>query len=669
MQTKFPLPAWTVLAAMMVAVPAMAQTEAPEDRLLNSDPKKLLEISQDQRSVMTMTNIADFENRDVREAPANVQVITARQIQASGARDLYDALQLVPGISFARDVDDVTGVALHGNWAEEGKCLFLLDGRQLNENDFGTYGIGMRIPLANVERIEVVMGPGSIINGGYASLGVVNIVTRSADIGTGSRASVQTGYSNNEFTTTQVSVSGAHRLSRDQEISYMTSHESGRRSNAFRMLPDSTSLNFADSTATQANTFQFNYKWRDLQATMLYMDQVSSISDAVYSVEQRDLILGLSFDHKLSRKFEIRARVNHADQLPWYYVNVSDPDLLATNTNNQRTSGRASFIYKPAKWLSARVGTQLYHQNSTFYQRSGEALYTINEKRSITMDDAAVFGEIALSGKPGLLSAGYRMEHNSLSGSFFAPRVAYTKVWGPVHFKLLCSQAFKAPTIANLNYATGDKPLLAEKILTKEAEIGIKLFHGFNLNLNAYNTVVSDPIIYEFNAKTGDYYTNRPSSGTTGFDGRVSFENKRLTAMAGYGINQPLPGTDVPEMELPDGYAAFQGIPASRGYLLVSFDLLPVITLRAKSTWRDRTWSYQYVSGDTLSLVAWPEELIFQAGITLHPGKSRRLSIDMDCRNMTDVDRTLVSPNNNATTPFGLNGREWTMALTYKFVQ
>ncbi|MBP9159556.1 MAG: TonB-dependent receptor plug domain-containing protein [Flavobacteriales bacterium] len=664
-----PLQALPVLAALLLAFPALAQEATPEERLLNSDPQKLLEISQDHRSAITMTSIADFENRDVREAPANVQVITARQIQASGARDLYEALQLVPGISFARDVDDVTGVAIHGNWAEEGKCLFLLDGRQLNENDFGTYGIGMRIPLANVERIEVVMGPGSILNGGYASLGVVNIVTRSADIGTGSRASVQTGYSNNDFTTTQVSISGAHRLSRDQEISYMTSHENGRRSNAFRLLPDSTELNFADSTNTQANTFQFNYKWRDLQATMLYMDQVSAVSDAVYSVEQRDIILGLGFEHKFSRKIEMKARVTHADQLPWYYVNTSDPGQLATNTNNQRTSGRASFIYKPVKWFSSRIGTQVYHQTSTFYRRSSEAVYTLNGKRSINMDDAAVFAELALSGKLGMLNAGYRVEHNSLSGNFAAPRVAYTKVWGPMHMKLLWSQAFKTPTIANLNYAVAGEPLSAETVTTQEAELGFKLFHGLNLTFNGYNTAIDNPIIYVYDDKLGDTYTNRPFSGTTGFDGRMSYESKRFTTMAGFGINQPLADSDSPEMQLPESSSAFQGLPTNRGYFLMAYDVVPSITVRAKATWRDRTSSFQYLSGDTLSLVEWPTELVYNTGITLRPGKDNRLSIDLDCRNITDVARTLVSPNTNATTPFALNGREFGFAITYKFVQ
>lgn len=669
-QLHLPHPAIPAFAALiLMGSPLRAQDTAPEERLLNSDPQQLLQHSQENRSSITMTSIAGFENRDVRETPANVQVITARQIQASGAKDLFDALELIPGLSFGRDVDDVFGISIHGNWAEEGKCLFMLDGRQLNENDFGTYAIGLRIPLANVERIEVVLGPGAVLHGGYASLGMVNIVTRSAEVGTGSRAAFQSGYSNGATTTTQVTISGAHKLSREQEISYMTSHERGHRSNALRLLPDSTWLNFADSTDTQSNTFQFNYRWRDLQATMVYMDQVSAVSDANYSVEQRDIIFGLTYQRKLSGKVEVRARMTHADQLPWYYVNTADADLLLTNTNNQRTSGSSSIIYKPKEWLSARLGTQLYHQNSSFYQRSGEAVFNINNKRVITMDDAALFGELGINSKAGLLSAGYRMERHSLSGSFYAPRVAYTKVLGPFHTKLLWSQAYKTPTVMNLNYALPGTNLLSETIDTKDAELGIRLFHGFNLTVNVFNTRVDNPIVYMYNEKTGDAYLNRPVNGTNGFDVRASYESRKITAMAGFGKNAPLPDTDVPEMQLPSIHQAYQGVPAMRGYFVLAYDLLPSLTIRTKATWRDAVWSYQYAGGDTLSLVEWPEEPVLNAGLTLRPRSSKRFSIDLDCHNITDTRRTVVSPNINATTPFALNGREYLIGLTYKFVQ
>ncbi len=654
---------------LLMGAPLLAQETAPEDRLLNSDPQQLLVLNHGNVNALTMTSLADFENRDVREAPGYVQVITARQIQASGAVDLYDALELVPGLSIARGEDDVFGVAIHGNWAGEGKCLFLLDGRQLNENDFGTFGIGLRVPLANVDRIEVMMGPGAVLHGGYASLGVVNIVTRTADTGSGSRASFRSGYSNNAFTTTRVSISGTHRLSRDQEISYMTSHVRGRRSNALRLMPDSSLLNFADSTATQANTFQFNYRWRDLQATMVYMDQTSMVSDAAYSIEQRNILLGLGYDRKLSGKVRATAQLNWADQLPRYYVNTTNADQLLKNTANEHISGAAALIYKPYDWLSGRVGTRVFHQSSSFSMRADEAVYRLNDQRSISMDDAAFFAEMAIYTKVGLLSAGYRMEQNSLSGAYTAPRLAYTKVLGPVHLKLMWSQASKMPTVMNINDTAADTVLLTERAETKGAEVGIRLFHGFNLSANLYSTTLTDPFVRLHNAQNGDSYISRASGGTNGFDLRGSYESKKLTVMAGYASHEPLAGADLPEMELPLSHRAYQGIAATRAYLLFSFDLLPSLTLRAKATWRDQVWSYQHKGGDTLSLVAWPEELIYQAGLTIHTGRNNRVSIDLDCRNLTGADRTVVGPDTRATAPFALNGREFMAGLTYKFVQ
>lgn len=648
---------------------ARAQEEPAAVRLLNSDPQKLLEISQDGRTSNTMTAIVDMENRDVREAPANVQVITARQIQASGARDLMEALELVPGLSFARDVDDVIGVALHGLWAEEGRCLFLLDGQQLNENDFGTYALGMRIPLANVERIEVINGLSSVAHGGYAELGVINIVTRTADLGTGAVAHVRSGWSNGAVTATQVSISGAHRLNRDQEISYLTSHGRGSRSNVLGLMPDSSLLSFADSTSTQSNTFQFNYRWRHLQASMLYMDQTSSVSDATYSVQQRDIIFGLAYQRKLGRKIDVSARLGHADQLPWYYVNTTDPERLNTNTDNQRTHGTAYLGYKPLKWLSVRVGPQLFHQTSTFYQRTGESVFTLNGKPSLEMNGAALHGELSLASKAGTLGAGYRMAFNSLSGQFQALRMSYTKILGPAHVKLIWNTAFKEPPVMNLNYALPGTALLQETANSKEAEVGLRLSHGINFTVNAYRTEVQYPAVYLFDDKIGDAYTNRSFTGTEGADARFGLETKKATVLLTFGLNRPLPQTDLPEMELPEGSGAFQGVPAARGSAVLAFDLLPSLTLRTQATWRDRCWSYQYAGADTLSLVEWPQELIWNAGITVHPKGSNRFAIDLDCRNITDARRTVVSPNTNATTPFALNGREYAVALTYKFVQ
>ena len=660
------------LAALAMCQRVDAQDSTATARLLNSDPQHLLEISQEHGNSITLSGIANFGQRDVREAPGNVQVITARQMQASGAKDLYEALQLVPGFSFALGGENAIGVGVHGSWAADGKVLFMLDGKPINENDLGSFNIAGRIPLENVDHIEVQLGPGSLMHGGYASLGVVNIVTRSADQGTSARASLRTGYSADQMTSTMESVSGAHRLSRDQDISYMVSFERGRRSNTLRQMPDSSLLNFADSTAMQAASFQLSYRWRGLKATMAYLQESYAVSDAAHSILSRDVILGLEYKAKVTRKMDVLLRLNHDDQLPWYRLDTSEPSLVAANTGNQRTSALGLLSYKPSTWLSFNLGTEGWHQHTTYTTRMPGAVFALNGKDAINMNDGAVFGEIELAGKPGILSGGYRFEGNDLAGQFASPRVAYSKILGPVNIKLSWSSAFKAPTVMNLNYGPPDEALKAEYATTKEAELGFRLGKSVSLTANVYDTQIKDPITYVNNPFTGERYINRDAAGSTGIDARFSVETKRTTVLAGFGTNDPVKTKATGELPADSAITGSLGLPATRAYLVLAWDVRPSFTLRGKAMWSSEVTSFQYTDNDPKALpaaVTLPTELVLNAGLTWRPGNSNRFSIAADCRNLLDNDRTLVSATTDVLTPYALNGRSYTLALSYKFVQ
>jgi len=66
-------------------------------------------------------------------------------------------------------------------WAHEGKYLFMGNGFTMNDGMFACFPFGNHFPLDNVERIEIIRGPESAIYGGFAGLGVVNIITRDTD--------------------------------------------------------------------------------------------------------------------------------------------------------------------------------------------------------------------------------------------------------------------------------------------------------------------------------------------------------------------------------------------------------------------------------------------------------------------------------------------------------
>ena len=138
------------------------------------------------------TAVASRLDFSAREAPGIVTVITRAEIINSGARDLVDALRLAPGIDFGVDVESTLGLGVRGNWAYEGKLLLIVDGQRYNEPFLGTVQL-RRIPVEQIERIELIRGPGSAVYGGFAGLGVIKIDTRAGRALDGGKAAASYG--------------------------------------------------------------------------------------------------------------------------------------------------------------------------------------------------------------------------------------------------------------------------------------------------------------------------------------------------------------------------------------------------------------------------------------------------------------------------------------------
>jgi len=117
--------------------------------------------------------------------PQSISVISARQIENTPARELDEVLRLVPGI----DLLGYSGEAQHptaGSIAMRGlggaatgisRGLVMVDSVPINDPFFGYVQWG-RIPLNNIDHVEVVRGGGSPLWGDYAEGGVINVITR-----------------------------------------------------------------------------------------------------------------------------------------------------------------------------------------------------------------------------------------------------------------------------------------------------------------------------------------------------------------------------------------------------------------------------------------------------------------------------------------------------------
>jgi outer membrane receptor protein involved in Fe transport len=121
----------------------------------------------------------------VDDAPASVTVIGAQEIEAFGYPTLYEALRGVRGVALNYDSTygnaSIRGLGRANDFSN--RMLVLGDGAVLNENILYQPFIHYdgRVDLGDVERIEIVRGPGSVLYGTGAVSGVVNLVTRGRD--------------------------------------------------------------------------------------------------------------------------------------------------------------------------------------------------------------------------------------------------------------------------------------------------------------------------------------------------------------------------------------------------------------------------------------------------------------------------------------------------------
>ncbi len=129
------------------------------------------------------TELATRSGMNADFVPGMATILSGTDMLARGARTVWEALSLVPGISQGLEMTGERQVLSRGvgfGYAS-GNIKFLLDGVSMNSTLFATANPVLNIPIEQIERIEVIRGPGSSVHGEYAFAGVVNVITRQSD--------------------------------------------------------------------------------------------------------------------------------------------------------------------------------------------------------------------------------------------------------------------------------------------------------------------------------------------------------------------------------------------------------------------------------------------------------------------------------------------------------
>src|SRR6266850_2439978 len=166
-----------ILLASFLAVCLTATTEAQTSRSVPD----VTAMSMEDLMNMQVTSVSK-RTQKVADAAAAIFVITQEDIRRSGANSIPEALRLVPGLQVARIDQNKWAIGSRGfNGRFDNKLLVLIDGRSVYTPLFsGVYWNVQDVMLEDVDRIEVIRGPGATLWGANAVNGVINIISKKA---------------------------------------------------------------------------------------------------------------------------------------------------------------------------------------------------------------------------------------------------------------------------------------------------------------------------------------------------------------------------------------------------------------------------------------------------------------------------------------------------------
>ncbi|MDH3213092.1 MAG: TonB-dependent receptor [Myxococcales bacterium] len=404
--------AWGTALLLLQPAAAVSAEEPPPDLGLMSI-EDLLEVE--------VTSVSKRAQK-VSDAPAAITVLTSEDIRRSGATTIPDALRMVPGLHVAQIDGNKWAITARGfNSQFANKLLVMIDGRTVYTPLFsGVFWDVQDVMLEDVDRIEVVRGPGGTLWGANAVNGVINIITKPAAATQGGLVAAGAGSVERYFTQARFGgklAEGAHyrmyakyfdRGSLETSTGSSAHDDWDMARGGFRVdwnATGSDSFTFQGDyydgdvsdtllTGTQENQAlrggNFLTRWNhefsggsDMQF-QLYYDRTDRDVDALLTEKRNTVDLELQHHFQPLRRHDVVVGAG-------YRMNDDDIDPRATafapksRTNHLASSFVQDEVTLIEDLLSVTIGSKFEHNDYTGFefQPSGRALYSPSDRHSL----------------------------------------------------------------------------------------------------------------------------------------------------------------------------------------------------------------------------------------------------------------------------------------------
>jgi iron complex outermembrane receptor protein len=203
MGTGTRVPGFVLLLALALGVTicgSHAYAQISGDEELETESSAVPEEAYPKRELLFFEEIpivisATKREQPITESPSSISVITAEDIRRSSATNIADLLRRVPGLDVLRISPSDAQISARGfNESNNNDMLVLIDGRSAYVDFFGIVTWDdLPIVLEEIERIEIIRGPGSALYGANAFSGVINIITKTPEQAKGTTLSAAVG--------------------------------------------------------------------------------------------------------------------------------------------------------------------------------------------------------------------------------------------------------------------------------------------------------------------------------------------------------------------------------------------------------------------------------------------------------------------------------------------
>jgi outer membrane receptor protein involved in Fe transport len=591
-----------IASAAVVAVGALGALGAPARAEAGAEVTDVQQLSLADL-LDTQVDIASKKPQTTRETPGIVTVITRDDIINSGARELLDVLALVPGFAPGVDVEGVVDLGIRGQWGHEGKILLLIDGQPMNELLYSSLQLANHYPLEAVDRIEVIRGPGSAIYGGYAELAVINVITRDPSSLDGVALAATYGQSGRTIGHANSTLTFGATSSAIPDLSVagslMVGHASSR----------GTYRDFAGASYSLDGNSDIDPMFAKLAFKVRGL-RVSAIADN-YAIDTRDGVgpvvaetarqgfrayyLDASYRIALGDHLTLTPRFDVIRQSPWQILDRSS-ELFYTKTITRYTAG-LSLSYDPIEHINVLAGAETYSDRAHVNDTDLTGFQTMfGDRADVAYDTIATYAQVLVNHPLANLTVGARYEHHSAVGGSLVPRIALTKVMGRFHAKLLASQAFRAPGVENINLSNG---LESERTTVFEAEAGCELGDHMFVALNAFDTTIKKPIIYEYDRDTmAELYQNFARTGTRGVEVDYRVRYPRATAEVNYSYYTAADKNDADAYRVPGHDDVLLAFPAHKLAMSGSVNLAHGLSFNPSAVIYGSRYGYTWADAD-----------------------------------------------------------------------